>query len=201
MPRWGECWRTIPSGGFNYGWLYAQVVAVAEDGWHLVEVGAWLGQSAVFMAEAIASSGKRIAFDAVDTWEGTPGSIGCSGHYKRFLGGDDDIYEAFLHHVARCGVADYVRPVRLPSVEAAQLYADGALDFVMIDADHSTVAVTEDLHAWWPKVRPGGLVAGHDYNLGSVYDAVRPFSTDQGIRLLVWWPWTIFGAVWAMHRP
>lgn len=53
--------------------------------------------------------------------------------------------------------------VRLPSVEAAAGFADGALDAVYIDADHARASVEADLAAWWPKVRPGGVLAGHDF--------------------------------------
>jgi hypothetical protein len=49
------------------------------------------------------------------------------------------------------------------SVEAAKQFEDGYFDFVYIDADHSYKGVTEDLEAWYPKVRKGGMIAGHDY--------------------------------------
>jgi hypothetical protein len=37
---------------------------------------------------------------------------------------------------------------------------------VYIDARHDYCSVTEDLELYWPKLRPGGIVAGHDYMLG-----------------------------------
>jgi len=49
------------------------------------------------------------------------------------------------------------------SVEAAKTVADGGLDFVYIDARHDYKGVLEDLRAWAPKVRAGGLIAGHDF--------------------------------------
>jgi len=52
----------------------------------------------------------------------------------------------------------------LPSVKAARCFDDGELDFVFIDADHSYQATKSDITAWWPKLRPGGLLIGHDYN-------------------------------------
>ena len=42
-------------------------------------------------------------------------------------------------------------------------FEDASIDFVYIDARHTYDAVMEDLEAWWPKVRPGGIVAGEDY--------------------------------------
>jgi predicted O-methyltransferase YrrM len=49
------------------------------------------------------------------------------------------------------------------SVKAAGKIADGALDFVFIDGDHSYEGVKRDLAAWLPKVKPGGWLMGHDY--------------------------------------
>lgn len=49
------------------------------------------------------------------------------------------------------------------SVDAAQRFKDESLDFVYLDADHSEEAVLEDIQAWLPKVRRGGLIAGHDF--------------------------------------
>jgi len=53
--------------------------------------------------------------------------------------------------------------VRKLSTDAAMDFGDESLDFVYIDADHSYNAVKEDIAAWAPKVRRGGIVAGHDY--------------------------------------
>lgn len=60
---------------------------------------------------------------------------------------------------------------RLTSVEAAGRVADGSVDFVYIDARHDYASVLEDLEAWFPKLRPGGIIAGHDYVDGSFRSA------------------------------
>ena len=67
---------------------------------------------------------------------------------------------------ARRNVARFVTKavlVRKSSVEAAAQFEDASIDFVYLDARHTYDAVMEDLEAWWPKVRPGGIVAGEDY--------------------------------------
>ena len=78
--------------------------------------------------------------------------------------------------------------LRAYSPAAAKEFADGWLDFVYVDANHSYPAVAADLHAWWPKVRPGGFLAGHDYVDGviggSVYGvktAVADFAREVGL--------------------
>lgn len=52
---------------------------------------------------------------------------------------------------------------RTTGAEAADRLPAGCLDFVYIDARHDERSVGEDLELWFPKVRPGGIVAGHDY--------------------------------------
>lgn len=53
-----------------------------------------------------------------------------------------------------------VHMVRSFSVDAANAFEDGFFDFVYIDTLHTYEAVVADLHAWWPKLRQGGLLAG-----------------------------------------
>ena len=55
--------------------------------------------------------------------------------------------------------------LRMTSIEAAATVPDGSLDFVYIDANHAEAFVREDLIAWAPKVRAGGCLCGHDYEL------------------------------------
>jgi predicted O-methyltransferase YrrM len=69
-------------------------------------------------------------------------------------------------------VKDHVNFIRMESAKAAALYEDESLDFVFIDACHETEAVKADILAWWPKVKIGGILAGHDYFWTQVQPAV-----------------------------
>jgi len=53
--------------------------------------------------------------------------------------------------------------LRMKGEDALDLFQDQSLDFIYIDANHTYEAVVEDLRKWYPKVRPGGLIMGHDY--------------------------------------
>jgi len=46
----------------------------------------------------------------------------------------------------------------------ARNFPDSYFAFVYVDARHDYLGVMHDLGAWWPKVRPGGVMAGHDYS-------------------------------------
>jgi hypothetical protein len=77
---------------------------------------------------------------------------------------------------------------RLTSLRGAERLAERAVDFVYIDARHDYESVLEDLHAWFPKVRSGGILSGHDYVTGrfpqgefGVRRAVDEFFDDRRI--------------------
>ena len=59
--------------------------------------------------------------------------------------------------------AERAHMLRCKGEIAANLFPDGSLDFVYIDANHTYEAVTEDIALWYPKVKKGGILAGHDY--------------------------------------
>jgi len=53
--------------------------------------------------------------------------------------------------------------IRKPSLEAVKDVPLASLDFVYIDGNHEFDAVMQDIIQWAPRVRPGGMVTGHDY--------------------------------------
>ena len=80
--------------------------------------------------------------------------------------------------IAQMRLAEFKTRVSLQkttSVEAAPTVEDNSLDFVYIDALHTYEAVLSDLNAWYPKVRKGGLVTGHDVSWDGVREAVEQF--------------------------
>ena len=75
------------------------------------------------------------------------------------------------------------------SVEASRDFPDGHFDLVYIDGNHSYAAVVEDIKAWRPKVKPGGILAGHDYvapnEVYGVKWAVDQFAAAAGLELVL----------------
>ena len=49
------------------------------------------------------------------------------------------------------------------STVCSERFPDAYFDFVYLDARHDYKGVAADIAAYWPKVRPGGVFAGHDY--------------------------------------
>jgi len=83
----------------------------------------------------------------------------------------------------------WIEIVRDFSVEGSKRFEDGYFDFIYIDAAHDYRSVKEDIEAWWPKLKSGGIYSGHDYfkdrrvwrneEVG-VYKAVNEFVASQG---------------------
>lgn len=78
------------------------------------------------------------------------------------------------------------RIIQADSAEAASGVDEASLDFAFIDADHSYSGCRRDLEAWAPKVKPGGLLCGHDYRapdfpLWEVHRAVDEFAAARGL--------------------
>lgn len=73
----------------------------------------------------------------------------------------EQFFQTTTKRLARYGARSTIW--RLTSLEAAPRIPRHSLDFVYIDARHDYAAVMEDLNVWFDKVRPGGIVAGHDY--------------------------------------
>jgi len=81
---------------------------------------------------------------------------------------------------------------RMTSDEGAARVEPASADFVYIDARHDYESVREDLALWHPKLRPGGILAGHDYLDGEipagsfgVKSAVDEFCAEWGLEVIV----------------
>ena len=56
-----------------------------------------------------------------------------------------------------------VRWILLKSTQAAKWFNPSSFHFVYLDGDHKYESVKEDIETWWPLIRNGGIMAGHDY--------------------------------------
>lgn len=144
--QFGEDW-------FSYPNLYSDIVKQFPSGSKFVEVGSWKGKSSAYMAVEIANSEKEIEFFCIDTWEGGPDHQGMEELSQ--------LYETFLNNMKP--VENYYSHLKTTSLEAVEKFEDNSLDFVFIDASHEYEDVKNDINAWLPKVKPGGILAGHDY--------------------------------------
>jgi hypothetical protein len=187
-------YNTIGEDWFTYQELYSNMVDYFPDNALFVEIGSWKGRSTSYMAVEIHNSEKNIKFDCVDTWDGSEEhSDPNSCWFQPELVNDKNwLYRIFLENTKP--VNHIINPIRTTSLEAAQYYKNRSIDFVFIDAAHDYENVKADLNAWYPKVKKGGFIGGHDYpGFSGVVLAVNEFfMTERGNAALnlkdnYWW--------------
>lgn len=76
--------------------------------------------------------------------------------------------------------------IHQPSTVAACLFEDEIFDMVYIDADHRFDQVIQDIRAWWPRVKKGGFLCGHDFHRDwpGVQQAVKQFTQENGLEFI-----------------
>lgn len=134
------------------------------------ESGAEVGVQQGFYSQNLLSNWPSCnEFHLIDLWAQQT-------NYKDAANVDMNQQEVFFK-TAQANVAEFKDKTtfhRMLSSEAAKLLPEKSLDFVYLDARHDYCGVTEDLNAYWPKVRPGGILAGHDFVTAAEVKAVTP---------------------------
>lgn len=168
-----------------------------------MRTGAELGvQLGLFAKHTLTSWPSCRKYYLVDLW-------GHQENYKDITNVDDTAQEEAFQ-ATKNNVKDFMQKIvilRNYTVLAAHAVADGELDFVYIDARHDYCGVMEDLQSWWPKLRSGGILSGHDYlradspvvlatkqdyslcmngtvHLGAVKGAVDEFTAAHGLKVV-----------------
>lgn len=137
-------------GFFNFEDVYDGVADRARDGDVMVEVGCFYGRSACYLASKLRDMKKRVTLLCVDNWADPEMTWGST-------------YELFRENAQQLGLLEIIVPICAPSVLAASFVRDD-LDFVYVDAAHDYEHCLADIKAWLPKVKKGGVIAGHDFD-------------------------------------
>jgi hypothetical protein len=176
LPEFGENW-------FDYPELYKSMVEKFPSGSKFVEVGSWKGKSSSYLAVEIINSKKNITIDCVDLW------IDCKDAWKGIDENQRDkyletkhLYELFIKNTS--SLSSVINPIRMDSINASKIYKDKTIDFIFIDANHDYNNVKKDIEAWLPKLKIGGIIAGHDYDnywWPNVVKAVNDFFIEKNI--------------------
>lgn len=159
-------------GWFHHG---KQILALIEEYRPkvCVELGTWLGASAIPVARSIARWGGTLS--CVDTWAGDLNEDGGSQ-----LGKVPVMLMTCARAIVEAGVGANVRLIPAMTLDAARYWSE-PIDFLYVDADHGYKGVTADLEAWIPHVKRGGLIVGDDYG-SSLYPGVKEAWDDFGPR-------------------
>lgn len=160
-------------GWFDFSEIYDEAIKTAGNGDTLVETGTWEGKSACYMAVEAHNSRKDLKLFTVDN-------------------------EADLVKVERIEkrLKKYknLTFLNMDSIEASRKFADGSVNMVFLDSDHHGDFVYDEMAAWLPKLKRGGMFCGHDFHSGfpGLVSSVLRFAKEKGYRVRPW------GSSWQM---
>ena len=176
--------NTLEPGSAPAPWLYQQIVDTVNPTL-IIEVGSYLGFSAIGMAKRIKETGKDCKIICVDTFLGGP------DHFFLYRSKQDmrlgykhgypSLYYKFITNVILNNVQDVIYPLPYPSTVAFKILEPlmkehgVQADVVFIDGSHETHDVYMDLYYYYQLVKPGGLIVGDDWAWATVRAGVRQF--------------------------
>lgn len=136
-----------------------------------IEIGVYHGVNSYMLLDACPTIKKIIGVDPFESY--------MDWQYMVTQDVMDEAYAAFEENLEL--MKNRFELLKMKSVDAAAVLEDNAYDFVFIDGDHSIKAVLGELEMYVPKIKKGGLVAGHDIGLYSVNMAVQGWCRKNGV--------------------
>lgn len=154
--------------------------ASLPPGLTIVEVGVAHGE----FSEHILRAAKPSLLYLVDPWKHQqPEAVGHDPSNAE-QATQDAIYAQVCRRFYNC---DEVVIIRRFSIEASDEFNDGECDVVYLDGNH--LEVDQDIVAWWPKIRSGGILSGHDFTVAGDYIRVKPmvkaWAAKEGLSIFV----------------
>lgn len=91
----------------------------------------------------------------IDTWQNSPTYIDIENKPQHEQENDFNLVQSLFKKRAKI--------IRETSIKASDSFVDESIDLCYIDGDHSYLSVLNDIKSWWPKIKKGGWMFGHDY--------------------------------------
>jgi len=158
----------------------------------VAEIGVYRGKLIEYVFKSKAARAQIEEYHAIDSYP--KDMIKCCKALKKVP--PDDVYNAVKGWLESRNYIDWkVKFIRKDSSIASLDYIDEYFDLVFIDADHRREGFTADIRAWFPKVKVGGILCGHDY--GNPYWPVKEIVDEIfGDEIKIWKPFF----VWATRK-
>lgn len=151
--------------------------ALARDAHLCVELGVFGARSLISIALALRESRYDMArVDGIDPYTPAASLEGANAPENDEWWSKLD-YEAIAREAQtalyRLGLVPYAQLIRMRSCDVVDFYADGTLDLLHQDANHSEETSCEEVARWAPKIRPGGIWIADDTDWKSTQKAQR----------------------------
>ncbi len=153
----------------------------------IVEVGAWMGRSTGALIEQCRKQGKAPHILVVDTFQGSPNE---QAHLDVAQANGGSVWSLFNKNMRALGRYKHLMTLPMTSSDAADLWSE-QVDAVFIDATHTFASVCNDITMWRPKLKHGGILAGHDADWAGVWNAVTHMIREGTVR--------VYGRCWLTH--
>lgn len=140
-----------------------------------VEVGTHKG---VF-SELILVGSNLSKMCSIDSWNDLSGTKYSDAYFNHTYQEQCQFKREAVARLAKFGSRSEI--LHMFSAKAVKLFVDALLDFVYIDAHHTYESCSEDLTLWFPKVKIGGVFAGHDYVEDGLWDYKRVFGVKRAV--------------------
>lgn len=128
-----------------------------------LKVGVELGVNEGTYSDFLLANSNLEKLYSIDSWN-MDASQTMAAPYKLWTVRNNEVEEAERKSrelLARHGARSVV--IKANSFDAVDDFADGSVDFVFFDAGHRFSGFALDMIKWWPKIKTGGVLAGHDY--------------------------------------
>ena len=150
MPEWAD---ELP-------WLQTDTLynlCEQANGNIFIDVGCFIGGFTKIMAKWAKKRDGKVY--SIDLFDNSCEPIACWGVHKEY-----DVKEIFLRNIRDRGLEKYVEVIKGCSWEVAEKFENESVDFIYIDAEHKYNSCKKDIQNWYPKLKKGGMIAGHDYS-------------------------------------
>ncbi len=149
------------------------LMTVATHGPNLtgVELGLYQANSFCTMLQVCPNIDKLIG---VDLWQPYIDKIG-DGNMVRDQKQIEFIRNTAINFIHWSGCSDRAEILEMDTIEASTLYDDCSIDFVFFDSHLTRNQLVNEMSAWYPKIKNGGLCIGHDYDTKETKEAVDIF--------------------------
>lgn len=161
--------------------LYSMIKQFFKPHFKMVEVGSFEGVSTLLFSQFVETV---YSVDCYDYKVPETGRI--PEHDQLFL-------QAEKLFVSRTKDYKNIIKIKKTSLEAAKDFTDRSLDAVYIDAEHDEDSIREDIKAWRPKIKFGGILCGHDYYVGYIEKILN----EEGFKRITTAP----DSSWAVEVP